>query len=128
MKKQIILLLVAVLAMNIGIIAQNGQKQAKAPMTSKVRAEQMATNLNLTADQTTQVEALLEEQQAKMKELKTTITDEDARRAELKTLRKDWDARLEVIIGKDNMAKNKAIMAEKAKAAKEAKEKKAAQE
>lgn len=122
MKKQIILLLIAVLAMNISIVAQNEQKQGKAPMTSKARAEQMATNLNLTADQTLKVEALFDEQQAKMKELKATpVSDQDARREEMKTMRKAWEGKLEGIIGKDNMAKNKAIMAEKAKAAKEKK-------
>jgi Spy/CpxP family protein refolding chaperone len=119
MKKQILLLLVAVFAMNFAIVAQNQQKQGdKAQVGAKVRAEQMAKDLNLSDDQKQKVQALFEEQQAKMKEMKAASTDQNARREEMKGLRKGWDEKLEGIIGKENMEKHKAMMMEKAKEAK----------
>lgn len=127
MKKQILLLVVAIFALNIAMIAQDQQKNAsKTQMSPKARAEQMARNLSLTADQQQQVQALFEAQQTKMKELKAAPTsDADARREEMKAMRNNWNTQLEGIIGTENMAKNKAMMVEKAKAAKQ---KKAAQE
>ena len=128
MKKQILLLLVAVFAMNFAIVAQGQSKQGdKAQVGAKARAEQMAKDLSLSDDQKQQVQALFEEQQAKMKELKAAPGDQNAKREEMKGLRKGWDEKLESIIGKENMAKHKAMMMEKAKELK-GKGKKAAQE
>jgi periplasmic protein CpxP/Spy len=119
MKKQILLLLLAVFAMNITIVAQTQQRQGDRPqVNAKARAEQMAKDLSLTDDQKQQVQALFEEQQAKMKEMKAAPGDQNAKREEMKGLRKGWDEKLEGIIGKENMAKHKAMMAEKAKEAK----------
>lgn len=116
MKKQILLLLVAVFAMNFAIVAQDQAKKGdKAQVGAKARAEQMAKDLNLSDDQKQQVQALFEEQQAKMKEMKAAPGDQNAKREEMKGLRKGWDEKLESIIGKENMAKHKAMMMEKAK-------------
>lgn len=116
MKKQILLLLVAVFAMNFAIVAQDQAKQGdKAQVGAKARAEQMAKDLNLSDAQKQQVQALFEEQQAKMKEMKAAPGDQNAKREEMKGLRKGWDEKLESIIGKENMAKHKAMMMEKAK-------------
>lgn len=120
MKKQILLLLLAVFAMNITIVAQTQQRQGdKTQVNAKARAEQMAKDLSLTDDQKQQVHALFEEQQAKMKELKASgSTDQKANREVLKELRKGWDQKLETIIGTENMAKHRAMLEEKAKEAK----------
>ena len=122
-------MLVAVFAMNIAIVAQNQQKPGERPqVNAKVRAEKMAKDLSLTEDQQQQVQVLFEEQQAKMKELKASdSTDQNARREEMKSLRKGWEEKLEGIIGKENMAKHKAMMVEKAKDAKGRKAKRAEQ-
>jgi|GEM_PF-2024578 Spy/CpxP family protein refolding chaperone len=120
MKKQILLMLVAVFAMNIAIVAQDQQKAGDKPqINAKARAEQMAKDLSLTDDQKQKVQALFEEQQTKMKEMKASApTDQSARREEMKVLRKGWDEKLEGIIGKENMAKHRAMMVDKAKEAK----------
>lgn len=116
MKKQILLLLVAFFTMNIAIVAQDQAKQGdKAQVGAKARAEQMAKDLNLSETQKQQVQALFEEQQAKMKEIKAATSDQEAKREEMKGLRKGWDEKLESIIGKENMAKHKAMMMDKAK-------------
>jgi Spy/CpxP family protein refolding chaperone len=116
MKKQILLLLVAVFAMNITIVAQTQQKQGDKPqVNAATRAEKMAKDLNLSDDQQQKVQALFEEQQSKMQEMKSASTDQNARREEMKALRKGWDEKLESIIGKDNMEKHKSMMVEKAK-------------
>lgn len=118
-------MLVAVFAMNIAIVAQDQQKAGDKPqINAKARAEQMAKDLSLTDDQKQQVQALFEEQQAKMKEMKASLpTDQNARREEMKSLRKGWDEKLEGIIGKENMAKHRAMMVDKAKEVKGKKEK-----
>lgn len=116
MKKQILLLLVAFFTVNIAIVAQDQAKQGdKAQVGAKARAEQMAKDLNLSETQKQQVQALFEEQQAKMKEIKAATSDQEAKREEMKGLRKGWDEKLESIIGKENMAKHKAMMMDKAK-------------
>ena len=85
-------------------------------MNAKARAEQMAKDLSLTDAQKQEVQALFEEQQAKMKEMKQAGgTNDDARKEELKKLRKDWDNRLGSIIGKEKLEKHKAMMKERGK-------------
>lgn len=117
MKKQILLMLVAIIAMNLSALAQNAPKEGgKQPMNAKARAEQMAKDLSLTDAQKQEVQALFEEQQAKMKEMKQAGgTNDDARKEELKKLRKDWDNRLGSIIGKEKLEKHKAMMKERGK-------------
>jgi periplasmic protein CpxP/Spy len=116
MKKQILFMLMAVLALTITSTAQNPQKQGNRQPNPKARAEQMAKDLDLTDAQKEQVQALFEEQQAKMKEFRESgNTNQDARREELKKLRSEWDKSLENIIGKENMKKHRALMKERAK-------------
>ncbi len=116
MKKQILFLLMVLSAMICTGTAQAPQKQANKQPNAKVRAEQMAKDLSLTETQKQQVQALFEEQQTKMKELRESgEANQEARKEELKKLRSEWDSKLESIIGKENMEKHKAMMKEKAK-------------
>ncbi|MDO9635242.1 MAG: Spy/CpxP family protein refolding chaperone [Paludibacter sp.] len=117
MKKQILLMLVAIIAMNLTALAQTPQREGgKQPMNAKSRAEQMAKDLSLTDAQKQEVQALFEEQQTKLKEMKEAGgTNEDAHKEELKKLRKDWDNRLGSIIGQEKLEKHKAMMKERGK-------------
>jgi len=109
-------MLMAVLVITFTGTAQNPQKQGNRQPNPKARAEQMAKDLNLTDAQKQEVQALFEEQQIKMKELRESgNTNQDARREELKKLRGEWDKSLENIIGKENMKKHRALMKERAK-------------
>ncbi|MDO9633625.1 MAG: hypothetical protein Q7J05_01100, partial [Paludibacter sp.] len=73
-------------------------------------------DLSLTDAQKQEVQALFEEQQTKLKEMKEAGgTNDDARKEELKKLRKDWDNRLGSIIGQEKLEKHKAMMKERAK-------------
>lgn len=106
MKKQVLLMMVTLIAMTFTVLAQkDGSKPANNP---KSRAEQMAKDLNLTDAQKQEVQVLFEEQMAKTKEL-TQAGDTEA----VKSMRKTWNEKLETIIGKENMVKHKAIMAER---------------
>lgn len=116
MRKQILFMLMAVLVITFTGTAQDAQKQGNRQPNPKARAEQMAKDLSLTDAQKQQVQALFEEQQVKMKELKQSgETNQDARKEELKKLRVEWDKSLEKIIGKENLKKHKALMKERAK-------------
>ncbi|HMM18046.1 MAG TPA: hypothetical protein PKC47_11050, partial [Petrimonas sp.] len=78
MKKYAMFMLVAMLTIGLPISAQNGQRKQRVDdnnrmrqemrMTAKERAEWMAKQLELTADQTAKVQALLEKQDAKRTE------------------------------------------------------------
>jgi len=79
-------------------------------MTPEKRAEQMAKQLELTAEQTQQVQKLFEERDAKRKE---RIADSSISREERQEImqkeRKDFDEKLEKIIGKEKMEKYDAL-------------------
>lgn len=135
MKKNVLFLLVALLAMSLSVGAQdtvkgrrgeNGKDAQKTmKWTAKDRAEAMAKQLTLTADQTVKVEALFVKQEAKrteqfekQKELRDqAVGDREARREEMKALREKEmaanDAELEAIIGKAKMEQWKAFQVEK---------------
>ncbi len=116
MRKQILFMLMAVLVITFTGTAQDAQKQGNRQPNPKARAEQMAKDLSLTDAQKQQVQALFEDQQVKMKELRQSgETNQDARKEELKKLRVEWDKSLEKIIGKENLKKHKALMKERAK-------------
>ena len=115
MKKQILLVLIAVLAISFTVSAQNQPRQGnRQQVNPKERAEQMAKDLNLTDKQKQQVQTLFEEQQTKMQEIRQAgNTDQDARREEFRTLREEWNKSLEKIIGKENMEKHQKMVRER---------------
>jgi len=92
---------------------QGGDRQQ---MTPEVRAERLAKQLDLTADQKAQVQALYEKQNAdrqkKLAEAKTTGED---MRAKFEAERKAQDAELEKIIGPEKMKKLQDMRAERMK-------------
>ncbi len=127
MKKYALLMLAAMLTIGLPISAQNGQRKQRnrddnrprqeMRMTAKERAEWMTKQLELTADQTEKVQALLEKQDAKRAEQITkfreqreqAIANRDKNREEMRALReseaKANRAELEGIIGKEKMEK-----------------------
>lgn len=127
MKKYAMFMLAAMLTIGLSVSAQNGQRKQRnhndnrlrqeMRMTAKERAEWMAKQLELTADQTEKVQALLEKQDAKRIEQITkfreqreqAITNRDKKREEMHALRenemKENRAELESIIGKEKMEK-----------------------
>lgn len=127
MKKYAMFMLVTMLTIGLPISAQNGQRKQRVDdnsrmrqemrMTAKERAEWMAKQLELTADQTAKVQALLEkqdakraEQMAKFREQREQVTtNREKNREEMRTLRekemKENQAELERIIGKEKMKK-----------------------
>jgi Spy/CpxP family protein refolding chaperone len=125
MKKIGILAFVALFTMSISVSAQDTTRQKTTPRemkwTAAQRAEQMAKQLELTAEQKAQVEKVLEkqdaqraEQMAKAREMRETqqATREEMRAERQKQIEAN-DAELEQIIGKEKMDQWKAIRAER---------------
>lgn len=119
MKKQILLLLIAVVSFGLSATAQQPQRQGKGEMprmNAEQRAERMAKELNLSNEQKQKVQALFEEQQSKMMDMrKHEQNKEKANREEMKQMRTKWDSELEAIIGKEKMEQHKAMRAEQMK-------------
>jgi Spy/CpxP family protein refolding chaperone len=108
MKKQIVFLLIAMLAAGQLLTAQNQQRPGgdRPQMNPKERAEHMAKELSLTEEQKTKVQTLFDEQIAKMAEIRQQVqNDPEARRQKMQEMREKYDADLEKIIGKENMEK-----------------------
>lgn len=127
MKKYAVLMVAAMLMIGMSVSAQNGQRgqrnndsnrQRQAmSMTAKERADWMAKQLDLTADQKVKVEALYEKQDAKRKEQMEKFREQrekmtenrDNTREEMRAQRekemKENQAELESIIGKEKMEK-----------------------
>ncbi len=108
MKTKVLILIAAVMAISFSANAQNQQRQGeRQQVTPKQRAEQMAKALELTPEQTTKVEAIFTDQQAKMAELRQQgqNTDPQARREQMQQLREKYDAELEKVIGKEKLEK-----------------------
>lgn len=122
MKKILVMTLVALFSLTFAAVeAQNNDEGKQAPpqrgmrVTAKERAEQMAKQLDLTAEQKTKVQALLEKQDAKRKEQmaqqredqEKAKQDREKSREEMKALREKEiaqnDAELEAIIGKEKV-------------------------
>lgn len=132
MKKYAMVMLGVMLAIGLSVSAQDGQRRQRSGndnrprqemrMTAKERTEWMAKQLELSADQTAKVQALMEKQDAlRVKQRETmkalreqgSTTDRDKNREEMRTLRekevKEFDAELESIIGKEKMEKLNSI-------------------
>ena len=126
MKKYAMFMLAAILTIGLPISAQDGQRKQRSNdnrlhremrMTAKERAEWMAKQLELTADQTEKVQALLEKQDDKRTEQITKlreqreqeITNRNKKREQIRALRenesKENRVELEGIIGKEKMEK-----------------------
>jgi len=108
MKKQILFLLVAILTAGQFLTAQNEQRPSgdRPQLNPKERAERMAKELSLNEEQKSKVQALFEEQSAKMTELRQQFqNDQEARRQKMRELREKYDVELEKIIGKENLEK-----------------------
>lgn len=127
MKKYAVLMVAAMLMIGMSVSAQNGQREQRnndsnrqrqaMNMTAKERADLMAKQLDLTADQKAKVEALYEKQDAKRKEQmekfreqsENATVDRQKAREEMRSLRekemKENQAELEKIIGKEKMEK-----------------------
>lgn len=121
MKKYGMLALVALFAMSFTLNAQNQRHprgegrhgKGMEQFTPEMRAEKMATDLNLTADEKTKVLQLFTQQEEKVKAFKAENEKlMEQRKAEMKERmakvdaeRKAQDAELVKIIGKDKFAK-----------------------
>lgn len=124
MKRVTLMALVAIFSLSFSLYAQDSIKNkkqdskrmpAEMKWTAKDRAEHMAKQLELTPDQTAQVQALFEQQDAKRQEQlamqqekrEELAQDRAARRAEMMELRSkaiaENDAELEKIIGEEKM-------------------------
>ncbi|OPZ10509.1 MAG: hypothetical protein BWZ06_01892 [Bacteroidetes bacterium ADurb.BinA261] len=127
MKKIGILAFIALFTMSLSVMAQDTARQkttsGEMRWTAAQRAEQMAKQLELTAEQKAQVEKVLEkqdaqraEQMAKAREMRETqqATREEMRAERRKQIEAN-DAELEQIIGKEKMDQWKAIRAERMK-------------
>lgn len=116
MKQRFGILLIAFLTLSFSGIAQQQERGNRQDWSPAARAERMAKDLELTADQKVKVQALFEKQQAEMVKLREegqATTDREARRQQMTELRKKWDADLEKIIGAEKMAKHKAMQEER---------------
>lgn len=95
----------------------------RAQMTPQVRAQRMAKQLDLTADQQAQVQALYEKQNAehqkKQAEVKTTGED---MKAKFEAERKTNDEELAKILGSEKFQKWQSLLAERQQKMKERKE------
>ena len=113
MKKFTVLTIAALLTLSFALTAQNNN--ARRSWTAKDRAEYMAKELKLSAEESTKTEVLFEkndserakqvaENRAKRQDLKN---DREARRKEMQDMRTkavtENDAQLEAIIGKEKM-------------------------
>lgn len=100
---------------------QRGQgqemRQGNRPqMTPQARAERLAKQLDLTADQTAQVKALYEKQDAERQKRQGDVQKtREEMRAQFETERKAQDTELEKIIGPEKMKKLQDIRAERMK-------------
>ena len=92
---------------------QGGDRQQ---MTPQVRAERLAKQLDLTADQQAQVQALYEKQNAdRQKKMAEARTSGEDMRAKFEAERKAQDVELEKIIGPEKMKKLQDMRAERMK-------------
>lgn len=141
MKKFGILAMIAFLAMGLSVSAQNNNRANRAQdgnrgqremrWTAKERADNMAKQLNLNADEKAKVEALFEKQDAERSKWVTeareknrqTAGDRDARREEMRKEREKAiaknDAELEQIIGKDKLEQWKKYRADRMRQARD---------
>ena len=119
MKKFTILALIGLLTLSFSLSAQNNN--ARRSVTAKERAELMAKELKLSAEESAKIEALFEkhdkeraEQVAKNREQRSDLqTDREARRKEMQDMRAKSvaknDAQIQEIIGKEKMERWKEL-------------------
>lgn len=111
MKKFLMLALAAVFT--IGLSAQNqlrprsGNNGNRSQFTPEMRAERLAEQLELTAEQKAQVTEFYKAQAEKWEKARgNNELSREARREQFETMRKAEDAELEKIIGKEKMEKH----------------------
>ncbi len=86
----------------------NGGKHRSA--TVEQQLDRLSTKLNLTDDQKPKVKAVLEDQQAKMKDIHSdTSLDKSARREKMQTLHKDVMAKMKGILTEDQFTTYQAM-------------------
>ncbi len=122
MKRSIFVVMMALVAFSLQLSAQQpqqprGDRANRQQWSPESRAEQMAKDLELSADQQKQVKELFVKQQDEMTKMREQNQggDQTARREQFTELRKKWDADLEKVIGPEKMAKWKALQEERAR-------------
>lgn len=131
MKKIVLMALVGLFALGFTLEAQNNRRDGRQGVrtenrwTAKDRADAMAKQLELTADETSKVQALFEKQDAERAEQvaaqradRERVTgDREARREAMRAAREkavaENDAELEKIIGKEKVEQWKKLRAER---------------
>lgn len=122
MNKSIFVIMMALVAFSLQLSAQQsdqprGERGARQQWNPEQRAEQVAKELELTADQQKQLKEMYVKQQEEMAKLRDQAQggDQAARRQQFTELRKKWDADMEKIVGPEKMAKWKALQEERAR-------------
>jgi Spy/CpxP family protein refolding chaperone len=113
MKKYLMLTLALLFSMQMLVTAQNQRNGQRVQQTPKERAERLAKQLELTAEQQTQVEALFVKQDADRTKWREEMRannqgagfDREKMRAQFDERRKAENEALEKIIGKEKMEK-----------------------
>jgi len=126
MKKYLMLTLALLFSMQMLVTAQNQRNGQRVQQTPKERAERLAKQLELTAEQQTQVEALFVKQDADRTKWREEMRannqgagfDREKMRAQFDERRKAENEALEKIIGKEKMEQYKKIRDEKVDKAK----------
>jgi Spy/CpxP family protein refolding chaperone len=119
MKRNFYVLMVALVAFSLNLMAQQpqqGQREQRTQWNPEQRAEQVAKDLELNADQQKQLKEMFVKQQDEMAKMREQPQgDQDARRQQFTEMRKKWDADMEKIVGPEKMAKWKALQEERAR-------------
>lgn len=113
MKKYLMLTLALLFSMQMLVTAQNQRNGQRVQQTPKERAERLAKQLELTAEQQTQVEALFVKQDAERTKWREEMRannqgagfDREKMRAQFDERRKAENDELEKVIGKEKMEK-----------------------
>lgn len=113
MKKYLMLTLALLFSMQMLVTAQNQRNGQRVQQTPKERAERLTKQLELTAEQQTQVEALFVKQDADRTKWREEMRannqgagfDREKMRAQFDERRKTENEALEKIIGKEKMEK-----------------------
>lgn len=121
MKRSILVVMMALVAFSLQIQAQEpqqprGERGNRQQWSPEQRAEQVAKDLELTADQQKQLKELFVKQQDEMAKMREQAQGDPAsRREKFMELRKKWDTDMEKIVGPEKMVKWKALQEERAR-------------
>ena len=109
MKRNFFVMMVALVAFSLNLTAQQtqqGQRGQRTQWNPEQRAEQVAKDLELNADQQKQLKEMFVKQQEEMTKIREQAQGDQAnRREQFVELRKKWDADMEKIVGPEKMAK-----------------------